>query len=52
MGAWFHLSRNLAELCGSIRYVGRPEDSCAAVGSHHLHTEEQAALVKRAFDGL
>lgn len=52
MGAWSHLRRNLAELCGAIRYVGRPEDSCAAVGSHHIHALEQAALVKGAFEGL
>lgn len=52
MGAWFHISRNLREVCSSIRYVGRPEDSSAAVGSHHAHAQEQAALLKRAFDGL
>lgn len=52
MGAWHHLSRKLADLCGSIRYVGRPEDSCAAVGSHHLHAQEQAALIEQAFEGL
>jgi 2-oxoglutarate dehydrogenase E1 component len=52
MGAWPHLRAKLAELCPSIRYVGRPEDSCAAVGSHHVHAQEQAALITRAFDSL
>jgi len=52
MGAWSHLRSKLAEQCGTIRYIGRPEDSCAAVGSHHVHAQEQADLIKRAFDNV
>jgi 2-oxoglutarate dehydrogenase E1 component len=50
MGAWPHLRLKLTDLCGSIRYIGRPEDCCPAVASHHLHAEEQAAIVKAAFN--
>ncbi|HEX9078534.1 MAG TPA: hypothetical protein VF795_03025, partial [Desulfuromonadaceae bacterium] len=49
MGAWGFLRPRLAERCPAIRYVGRPEDCCPAVGSHHLHAEEQAAIVRAAF---
>jgi 2-oxoglutarate dehydrogenase E1 component len=51
MGAWHHLRPVLAELCGSIRFVGRTADSCPAVGSHRLHQEQQAGIVARAFEG-
>jgi len=50
MGAWSYLRLKLAEQLGNIRYVGRPEDSCPAVASHHQHAEEQAAIIKAAFD--
>ncbi|MBL0225579.1 MAG: 2-oxoglutarate dehydrogenase E1 component [Geobacteraceae bacterium] len=49
MGAWPHLQLRLAELCGSVRYVGRPADSCPAVGSHHLHQRQQTEIISRAF---
>jgi 2-oxoglutarate dehydrogenase E1 component len=51
MGAWQHLRQRLVEVCGSIRFVGRPADSCPAVGSHHLHQQQQAEIVTRAFEG-
>jgi 2-oxoglutarate dehydrogenase E1 component len=50
MGAWQHLRPMLTELCGSIRFLGRPADSCPAVGSHHLHQQQQAEIIKRAFE--
>jgi 2-oxoglutarate dehydrogenase E1 component len=50
MGAWHHLRSRLVGLCGSIRFVGRPADSCPAVGSHHLHQQQQAGIVARAFE--
>jgi 2-oxoglutarate dehydrogenase E1 component len=49
MGAWPHLRHYLAEVAESIRYVGRPEDSCPAVGSHRIHAEEQSAIIRAAF---
>jgi 2-oxoglutarate dehydrogenase E1 component len=50
MGAWPFLRPKFTGCCAAIRYVGRPEDCCPAVGSHHLHAEEQAAIVRSAFD--
>jgi 2-oxoglutarate dehydrogenase E1 component len=50
MGAWPFLAAKLGEICKSIRFVGRPEDCSPAVGSHKLHGQEQAALIKKAFD--
>jgi 2-oxoglutarate dehydrogenase E1 component len=50
MGAWQHLRPMLTELCGSIRFLGRPADSCPAVGSHHLHQQQQTEIVTRAFE--
>jgi len=52
MGAWPFLAGMLEELCGGIRYIGRPEDCSPAVGSHKLHGQEQSVLVKRAFEGV
>ena len=49
MGPWPYLSPRLAKCQPAIRYVGRPEDCCTAVGSHHLHADEQAAIVSSAF---
>ncbi|MGD0585744.1 MAG: 2-oxoglutarate dehydrogenase E1 component, partial [Oryzomonas sp.] len=49
MGAWPHLRHYLTEIAESIRYVGRPEDSCPAVGSHRIHAEEQSAIIRAAF---
>lgn len=50
MGAWSLLRPKLAEQFGNIRYIGRPEDCCPAVASHHQHAEEQAAIIRAAFD--
>jgi len=50
MGAWQHIRQGLSERCGALRFVGRPADSCPAVGSHHLHVEQQAAIIKSAFE--
>jgi 2-oxoglutarate dehydrogenase E1 component len=50
MGAWHHLRSKLAELCGSVSFVGRPADSCPAVGSHHIHHQQQADIIARAFE--
>jgi 2-oxoglutarate dehydrogenase E1 component len=50
MGAWHYLRSMLAELCGPVRFVGRSADSCPAVGSHHLHQQQQAEIVARAFE--
>ncbi|MBC8019388.1 MAG: 2-oxoglutarate dehydrogenase E1 component, partial [Verrucomicrobia bacterium] len=50
MGAWQHIRPGLIERCRSLRFVGRPADSCPAVGSHHLHVEQQAAILSRAFE--
>ena len=50
MGAWQYVRSILAECCGSIRFIGRPADSCPAVGSHHLHLQQQAEVVKSAFE--
>ncbi|KAB0669411.1 2-oxoglutarate dehydrogenase E1 component [Oryzomonas sagensis] len=49
MGAWPYLRRYLTEAAGAIRYVGRPEDSCPAVGSHRIHADEQKAVISAAF---
>lgn len=50
MGAWHHLRQTLVKVCGSIRYVGRPADACPAVGSHHLHQQQQAGILAEAFE--
>jgi 2-oxoglutarate dehydrogenase E1 component len=50
MGAWPFVSSVLTPLCGSIRFMGRPADSCPAVGSHRLHLEQQAGIVRAAFE--
>jgi 2-oxoglutarate dehydrogenase E1 component len=49
MGAWGFLQSQLAAVTGSIRYAGRPANNCPAVGSHHLHKEEQDAVIRSAF---
>ncbi|NVN89912.1 MAG: 2-oxoglutarate dehydrogenase E1 component [Desulfuromonadales bacterium] len=50
MGAWPYLGRRLMDLCGAVRFIGRPEDCCPATGSHHIHVQEQRVLVSRAFE--
>lgn len=49
MGAWFYMERQFKSLSASIEYVGRPEDSCPAVGSHHVHAEQQMEILKQVF---
>ena len=50
MGAWPYLGGRLMDLCGAVRYIGRPEDCCPATGSHNVHVLEQSVLVSRAFE--
>lgn len=49
MGAWQYIERHFANLSASVVYIGRAADSCPAAGSHHIHAEQQAALLKSAF---
>jgi 2-oxoglutarate dehydrogenase E1 component len=50
MGAWQFLRPTLVELCGAIQFIGRPADSCPAVGSHRLHQQQQGEIITRAFE--
>lgn len=50
MGAWYYLRTKLSELCGIVQFVGRPSDSCPAVGSHHLHQQQQIEIISKAFE--
>jgi len=49
MGAWHYLQRRFEEMSIPVSYVGRPAEACPAVGSHRLHLQQQADVVKRAF---
>lgn len=51
MGAWRHIQNQFESLSILLKYVGRPADACPAVGSHHLHLEQQAEILGRAFSG-
>ena len=48
MGAWHHIERNFRALSCSVRYIGRPADSCPAVGSHHIFDLQQKEIVHNA----
>ncbi|CAH2030654.1 2-oxoglutarate dehydrogenase E1 component [Trichlorobacter ammonificans] len=48
MGAWRFVRPLLEELVGPLRYIGREAESCPAVGSHHLHDEQQQAILTEA----
>ena len=48
MGGWRFMRPLLEELTGPLRYIGREADSCPAVGSHHLHNEQQQAILTAA----
>ncbi|HJS73826.1 MAG TPA: hypothetical protein VJ921_06025, partial [Vicinamibacteria bacterium] len=52
MGAWrntrHRLERDLPEGV-RLEYVGRPAAASPATGSHHIHDQEEAALVEAAF---
>jgi 2-oxoglutarate dehydrogenase E1 component len=50
MGAWQHVRFILTERYRSLLYIGRPADSCPAVGSHHLHVEQQSKIISKAFE--
>jgi len=49
MGAWHYMERHFRNMSASVGYIGRPADSCPAVGSHHIHAEQQAEILNRAF---
>jgi 2-oxoglutarate dehydrogenase E1 component len=50
-GAWSFMAMNLPEVIGrQIVGVTRTASSSPAVGSHHRHEAEQAALVQQAFN--
>ena len=49
-GAWSFIAVNLPEVINRpISVVSRPSSSSPAVGTHHRHEAEQAALVQQAF---
>jgi 2-oxoglutarate dehydrogenase E1 component len=50
MGAWQYLRSILSEQFGPVFFAGRPADSCPAVGSHHIHLEQQAEIIRTAFE--
>jgi len=49
MGSWRYMARLFQEIPILVGYIGRPADSCPAVGSHHIHSEQQAAIIHEAF---
>jgi 2-oxoglutarate dehydrogenase E1 component len=49
MGSWHYMNRLFQEIPLSVRYIGRPADSCPAVGFHHIHAEQQGAIIEEAF---
>ncbi len=49
MGAWHYMERHFNMLSVSVEYIGRPEDSCPAVGSHHVHAEQQDDILRKVF---
>ncbi|HXE98558.1 MAG TPA: 2-oxoglutarate dehydrogenase E1 component [Dongiaceae bacterium] len=49
MGAWYYMERHFRDLPAYVAYIGRPADSCPAVGSHHIHAEQQKEILNRAF---
>ena len=49
-GAWSFIALNLPEIINRpVSLISRDKSSSPAVGSHHRHEVEQAALVERAF---
>ena len=51
MGAWNFIAPRIAGLVGSlIGYAGREESASTATGSSGKHKEQQAALIKQAFE--
>lgn len=49
MGPWQYMRHQFEIMSIAISYIGRLEDSCPAVGSHHLHLQQQAEILNRAF---
>ena len=50
-GAWSFIALNLPEIINrQVTVISRERSSSPAVGSHHRHEVEQAAIVERAFD--
>ena len=49
MGAWQYIERQFNGMSVTIGCIARPEDCCPAVGSHHIHAEQQADILRRAF---
>ncbi len=49
MGAWQYIEHYFIKISASVEYIGRPADSCPAVGSHHIHAEQQAEIMGKAF---
>lgn len=52
-GAWSFIALNLPEVINRpVSVTSREKSSSPAVGSHHRHEVEQAAMVARAFDSI
>jgi 2-oxoglutarate dehydrogenase E1 component len=49
MGAWYYIERHFRKISASVLYIGRSADSCSAVGSHHIHAEQQAEILRAVF---
>lgn len=49
MGAWHYMERNFRGMSANLEYIGRAADACSAVGSHHIHAEQQAEIISAAF---
>jgi 2-oxoglutarate dehydrogenase E1 component len=49
MGAWYFIERHFKNISASVGYIGRPADACTAVGSHHIHAEQQAEILNQVF---
>lgn len=49
MGSWHYMARLFQQMEVTVEFIGRPADSCPAVGSHHVHSEQQTAIIREAF---
>jgi 2-oxoglutarate decarboxylase len=53
MGAWNFIRRHIEHSISigrSLRYIGRPESSSPAAGTHKAHLKEQAKIMHEAFE--
>jgi len=53
MGAWNFISRHIEQnisIGRSLRYIGRPESSSPAAGSHKTHLKEQSRIMHEALE--